>query len=431
MRKITFLALWALMSAFLVFPVMAQEEESASDEGTTVESIGEKISGMEETMSLLQNDVLGLKKIKLSGYFQFEWLKTEDGSKGLGLDAYDSTAKSILSQFRLRRGRVKLVYAGDIAQFTIQGDFTNAGFALKDLYMDISEPWLYYFSIRAGLFNRPNYEVEYSSSQRESMERSAVIRALYPNERDLGAMITVNPEEMFVLQLAAFNNTTTGPISQRIPNFRDEPVYYMARLTKSFSLPDEGIGIDIGAHARIGNIVSNSEYVIESEQNKVDSANKIKKGDKISKTWFGGELQFYWDILGGMKIIGEYIQGSTTDDMKLVAKAATAPAVRKRDFMGYYIMLVKSITEDFQIAVKYDSYDPNTAIDDKDITSTSDLTRSTLGFGLHNYSIPNVRLSIWYDMIMTQTSDNIVKNLKLLENDPSDNLLTVRFQYKF
>lgn len=436
MRNILSFLVWAVMSLLIIFPAKAQDEETAPESGNTIESVGEKVSGMEETMSLLQNDVLGLKKFKFSGYFQFEWLKTEDGKTGFGLNPYDSTDKALLTQFRLRRGRIKLTYDGGPAQFVFQGDFTNAGFALKDLYMDITDPWTKYFSLRAGLFNRPNYEIEYSSSQRESMERSLVIRTLYPNERDLGAMISINPDEMFNLQLAAFNNTVTGPISQRIPNFRDETLYYMARLTKSFSLPDEGIGIDLGVHARIGNIESNSEYVIESNQNKVDSTNKINKRDKISKTWFGGELQFYWDILGGMKIIGEFITGNTADDPKLVAKTAAAPAIRKRDFLGYYIMLVKTITEDFQVAVKYDAYDPNTAIADDDITSTSDLMKSTVGFGLHNYSIPNVRISLWYEKIMTQTSDNNIstdpaKVKKLLENDPSDNLLTLRFQYKF
>jgi len=419
------------MIALMAFAPAFSQEESTQAEGMTMDNVKDKFDGIDENMSVLQTDVAGLKKFKFSGYFQFEWLKTEDGKKGLGLEAYDSTASTILSQFRLRRGRVKLAYDGGLTQFVVQGDFINSGFALKDLYMDITDPWTKYFTLRAGLFNRPNYEVEYSSSQRESMERSTVVKTLYPNERDLGAMITVNPDELFNLQLAAFNNTATGPIKQLLPNFREEPLYFMARLTKSFSLTDEGIGIDIGAHARIGNIQSNSIYVIESDRNAVDSANTIKKGDNIARTWFGGELQLYWDILGGMKLMTEVITGSTTDDPALVAKSANAPAIRKRDFLGYYVMLVKTITDDFQVAVKYDSYDPNTAIDDKSITSTSDLTKSTLGLGLHNYSFANVRISLWYDMITTQTSDNLVKGKALLADDPSDNLLTLRFQYKF
>jgi hypothetical protein len=427
MRLMTKFFLPVVFSIMISIPVIAQDEESK--ETPSVESIGEKLTGMDETISLLQSDVTGLKKFKFSGYFQFEWLKTEDGKNGFGLNPYDSTDKTLMSQFRLRRGRVKLTYDGGLTQFVFQGDFTNSGFALKDLYMDITDPWTKYFALRAGLFNRPNYEVEYSSSQRESMERSLVIRTLYPNERDLGAMITVNPDEMFVLQLAAFNNTVLGPITQRIPNFRNEPMYYMARLTKSFTLADD-MGLDIGVHTRIGNIESNSLYVIESDQNKVDStANKIDKRDKISKTWFGGEFQFYWDILGGMKIIGEYITGSTADEPKLVAKTAAAPAIRKRDFMGYYVMLVKNIGEEFQVAVKYDVYDPNTAIADDNITSTSDLMKSTIGFGLHNYSFTNVRISLWYEMITTQTGTPSTK--PLFVNDPIDNLLTLRFQYKF
>ena len=59
-----------------------------------------------------------------------------------------------------------------------------------------SLPKLPSLSLWAGQFNRPNYEVEYSSSQREVLERSRVIRTIYPGEREVGAKLEFTPVTM-------------------------------------------------------------------------------------------------------------------------------------------------------------------------------------------------------------------------------------------
>ena len=50
--------------------------------------------------------------------------------------------------------------------------FHRETLALKDAYLVLNDRWTKAFSLTAGKFNRPNYEVEYSSSQRELPERS-------------------------------------------------------------------------------------------------------------------------------------------------------------------------------------------------------------------------------------------------------------------
>jgi hypothetical protein len=97
-------------------------------------------------------------------------------------------------------------------------------------------------------------------------------------------------------------------------------------------------------------------------------------------------------------------------------------------------MFVKNITEEWQVAAKYDDYNPNTKIDAAIIDSDKDLKFTTIGVGLHNYTFDNVRISLWYDINKRTTSDNIIdkaKETKLLPTSPSNNLLTVRVQYKF
>jgi len=392
-----------------------------AEEATTQDEIGEikgKVDGMEENVNLLLGDVSKLKKIKISGYLQGQYMHT-DNVKGFGSDPYNKD-KAIIDQIILRRGRIKVQYSGDVAKFVIQTEYNNKGLSLKDAYMDITDPWSKIFTLRLGVFNRPIFEVEYSSSQRESMERSAVIRTLYPGERDLGAMITIAPEDLFQLDIAAFNNTYLGGYKQLYPNHRDFPLYYIVRLKKEFLLRDADLAFDLGINTRQGQMAANTTNVINPEDNSGTATNSVNVGDGISRSWYGAEAQIYWDFLGGVKILGEYMFGNNADEMS----ADGSTAIRLREFMGYYAYFIKNIGDEWQAVVKYDFYDPNTKIADDMITSTSDLSQNTLGLGIHNYSLENIRLSLWYDMINRQETTAFATK-------PINNLFTFRAQLKF
>jgi hypothetical protein len=402
-----------LLAGFLTLSFNVRAEDEVTKQ-ISLEDVNGKVEGIDETVNTLVSDVSTLKKLKISGYFQLEYNKLE-ASSGLGVNPYNAKEFD-QSGFRVRRGRIKFTYDAGLSNYVFSADYSNKGFEIKDFYMTITDPWTKNFELQAGIFNRPNYEVEYSSSSRESMERSKVIATLYPKERDLGAMVTFKNDDWFKFQLAAFNNTYKGDLSQFWPNYNDAPLYYMARITKDFAFPDLGLSIDLGAHARLGNVIANVNKVIESENYKVDSTT-YKVGDKIGRNWFGAEAQIYWDFLGGMKLMGEYIMGSNTDE--------PSTTIRKRDFAGFYAMLVKNITEEWQFAAKYDGYNPNTAIAESDITKSADLSINTLGVGIHNYTFQNARISLWYDMPKTTIKTGVV------DKDPIDNALTLRLQYKF
>lgn len=384
------------------------------------EEVGEikvLVEGIDETVNTLTSDVSELKKMKISGYLQAQYQHT-DKMGGFGKNAYDNN-ETIHDRIILKKARVKFDYKGKNTGIVIQGDFSNSGFTLKDAYFDFTEPFADLLHFRVGLFNRPNFEVEYSSNQRESMERSEVIRALYPNERDLGAMITINPDDMFNLQIAAFNNTYNGPLKQLLPNYKYYPLYYMLRLTKEFYVPSADLAFDLGAHARIGQMAANNTSTITSETN-TPVSNAVAIGDGINRTWYGVEGRLYWDFLGGLKILGEYILGNNADEMSTDG----SKPIRLREFAGYYVLFVKNLGTDWQFAFKYDSYDPNTKIADKDVTNENDLTINTIGLGIHNYSLDKIRLSLWFDLVSRLTNDVFPKS-------PVNNLTTFRFQYKY
>jgi hypothetical protein len=433
MRKKILFAIMIL--SLMTFSIKVQAQEAENKKPVTMEDIKNKVDGMETDVSTLLNDVTGLKKLKITGYMQINFEKTENAA-GFGASPYDSTIM-IQGRFRVRRSRLKVTYDAGLTQYVLQGDFSNTGFALKDAYVNITDPWTKYFNLTLGQFNRPVYEVEYSSSQRESMERSKVCLTLYPNERDLGGMISFEPEDLFKLQFAAFNNTFLSSVAQTQPNFENEPVYFMTRITKELAIPDLGLGIDIGAHARFGNIVSNTDKVYKSEQNTTDGGKKVydstsyKRGDKIGRNWFGVEAQIYWDFLGGTKILGEFFTGTNADQEGTAGKSTIGAPIRLRNFNGYYVMLVKNLPADFQVAVKYDAYDPNTKIDNSIISKAADLSYNDLGFGLHSYYFQNVRLSLWYDIIKNQTIDKNTINGGAFVTSAPQNLFTFRAQYKF
>ena len=63
---------------------------------------------------------------------------------------------------------------------------------LKDAYAVVNIPKLKNWTLWAGQMNRPNYEVEYSSSSREVLERARVTTTIYPGEREIGAKLEYN-----------------------------------------------------------------------------------------------------------------------------------------------------------------------------------------------------------------------------------------------
>lgn len=130
------------------------------------------------------------KKIKVSGYIQAQYQTAE--TAGITSFAGGNFPSNVQSRFQVRRGRVKVNYDNDLTQYVLQIDVTQNGVAIKDVYASLREPWWQTFGLTAGIFNRPfGFEIGYSSSSRESPERSRVIQTLFPGERELGAMVSI------------------------------------------------------------------------------------------------------------------------------------------------------------------------------------------------------------------------------------------------
>ncbi len=355
---------------------LKKEQDTLKENVTTLR---DKISGVEERIATAEGDLAKLTKIKLSGYIQAQYMHYEAAS------AYPGNV------FMLRRVRIKFQYEPiNGVVFVLQPDFVPGNITLKDAYVQLNDRWLKTFSLWAGKFNRPNYEVEYSSSNREVPERSRVIRAIYPDERATGAKLEIAPPKIpLKIQLAVFNGNdgltisdasgvNINPLNNDFDNHKD----FMGRVTYTFKLGQIG-ALGIGAHGYYGKIKANTLDVLNSDYTYNRTNDDI--GKLIKKNWVGFEAQLYFDFLGGLALKGEYIFGvngtpgytakttavsgmtsSIKNDTLILTTLTTSttnsrPAIEK-NFSGYYVYLIKNIGKRHQIAARYDYYDPNTKV---------------------------------------------------------------------
>jgi hypothetical protein len=239
-----------------------------------------------------------------------------------------------------------------------------------------------------------------------------VIRTIYPGEREIGAKLEYTPSEIpLKLQLAVLNGNFTGKEAKDVDKRKD----LMARATYSLSFPGAGIGIDLGAHAYYGSLISATNYVSDYEA-KIDSS-ADNKGSFYDKHWAGAEMQIFFDFLGGMSLKGEYIQGKNA----AAGDSKTNP-FKTRNFAGYYAYLIKNVGKKNQLVARYDHYDPNTKLAGDD--AAKEVSYNTLTLAWQYYLNDNIRISLNYDMPKNETNDTIPDDLK-------DNVLGIRVQAKF
>ena len=361
-----------------------------------------KINALDERVLLNESDLGKLNKIKLSGYIQAQF---EDYQTDL------VKTNEAFNSFYLRQTRIKFTYeVSDGIKFLLQSDFSTGNLKLKDAYAVVNLPKLKEFSLWAGQFNRPNYEVEYSSSQREVFERSRLIRTIYPGEREIGAKLEYKSSQIpLKVQLAVLNGNFTGTQAKDIDSHKD----IMPRATYSIKLPSAGLGIDLGVHGYYGSLGAKQKY-ISSYENKPDSVNV---GSQLDRQWAGAELQVYFDFLGGMSLKGEYIQGKNV----FSGDSKTNP-YRLRNFSGYYAYFIKNIGNKNQFVIKHDLFDPNSKLSGDD--SESDVRYTTITLAWQYYLNEYIRISINYEMPENETNATVPNELK-------DNVFGVRIQAKF
>lgn len=385
-------------------------------------------------------------QIDLSGYIQTEWqhfdLRTDENDRGF----YHDERKN---HFLIRRGRLKGSHETDGGiEGVFQIDFTERGVGVKDAYITIPVADSGLLDFQAGLFNRPNFEVEYSSKKRESPERSQIVRALYPGERGLGFMFTLRPLSSSSLnpqlQLGLFNGRGTKPENDA---FKD----VTARL--SFDVPtgdDSKVDISAGGLIYFSGLKQIDDTLLISENGadgfEVSDASGSSAGYG-NRNHMGFELQVGLDILpfGETTVRGEYLFGQapfaanrTRRDVVLIDNTVpffdtvevSIPTLRLRNLSGYYVEFVQELSKHLRVAAKYDVYDRNVDLSGEEVKTTLDRSSTVLGLGLIADFGP-IRVTGWYEMpsFGDQEARYTDANGVVHADDLKDNKTTLRLQY--
>jgi phosphate-selective porin len=372
-----------------------------------------KLNALDERVLVNEADLGKLNKIKISGYVQAQW-----ESYGADLEK----ANGYNNTYYIRRARLKFTYeAVDGVKFILQPDFSTGNLALKDAYTVLNLPKLKNMTLWVGQMNRPNYDVEYSSSSRELLERARVTTTIYPGEREIGAKLEYTGIKVPVLfQVMMMNGNFTGTQAKDVDSRKD----VMARLVYSLKLPGAGVGIDFGANHYFGNNLAKTNKYVKNSDGTLDSLNNVWR--YLNKHWTGGEIRIYADVLGGMSIKGEYVAGinsvaSTVASTATMSQKKAGPSLYN-NFAGYYITLVKNIGAKNQAVVRYDYYDPNTKLSGD--AANNALYYTTWSFAWHYYLNDYIRLTAQYTMPKNETNASNPSDIK-------DNLVTIRVQAKF
>ena len=395
---------------------------------TPMEALEQKTQTIEESLKSLQ-------KLKVSGYIQtqYQWGE-KDASLKVG-NANENPDESF-NRFGIRRGRIKFTYEDGIASGVFQLDMTEKGVGIKDAYLGVKDPWLNTNTLKAGIFDRPfGNEISYSSSRRESPERSTIFQTLFPEERDLGASLILqaaktSPWNFLKLEAGLFAG---NGIKQETDSRKD----FIGHLSAS-----KNIGSDakwgMGVSYYNGGVFQGSEnvYTMKGDAFFLDN-NPDNKGKFAKREYIGFDGQFsIMSQIGLSQIRAEYLFG-TQPGSKGNSKspnASTLPVTDTyiRDFSGGYVIFVQDLGQlPLSAVLKYDWYDPNTKISGDAIglngTGSADLNQRTFGFGMLWRVNNNVRLQAFYEINKNEKT----KNVTAFAEDVKNNVFTLRLQYKF
>lgn len=391
----------------------------------------------------------------ISGYMQPQYQIAQ--SKGAPSFAGGNFSQFSRSRFMLRRARVKVDYLMKTkdnfpqALFTFQIDATERGVIVRDMFLRLFEGKHNNLSVSAGLFARPfGYEVNVSSSARETPERGRMSQILMPSERDLGAMISFEPLRKghplshFKFDAGFFN----GQGLSGTTDFDDHKDFISRLAIRPYSISvSKKVELSGGLSLLRGGWKNPTKYVYEN--GKAANGDKVfivdstesNLGKSAPRHYYGADGQFKikhgW---GETELRGEFWFGTQPGTAISTSNPGTLPNTNGipaptyiRHYNGaFFYFLQHIINKKHQLMVKYDWYDPNNRIADGDIGKTgtnftpADIKFSTLGIGYVFHFNAQIKVIFYYDMIRNEET-----NLQGYTTDLKDNIFTSRIQFRF
>jgi hypothetical protein len=443
------------VSVFSIGMLHAQEPEL-----NPFDTLASSVAGIKQDLDVKN-------RLKITGYIQGQY-QVADSAGQQAAFAGGNFPKGVDKRFTIRRGRIKFAYNSAVidkgwstSMYVLQFDVTERGLTIKDAYVRVTDPWSGWFNITLGAFDRPfGYEIGYSSSMRETPERARVTQTLFPGEREVGAMLTIQGPKVsnwnwLKLDAGFFNGNGVGGPGINVADW-DNKKDFIGRISATRSSVDENIKYSFGASYYDGGFridtlntwkmgkddAGLNAFVLETPKSEVES--DINQREYSKRQYYGVDAQVSVAWKAGLTTLrGEYIAGEQPGSSSSTSSPNNSTPVLtdvyNRSFTGGYFYFIQNIMQSpFQFVAKYDWYDPNTDVKGDDIgksvtgtdlkkTGSADLAYSTVGLGLVYRWDANVKITAYYDMVKNETSSNLAG----YENDLEDNVFTLRMQVKF
>jgi hypothetical protein len=297
-----------------------------------------------------------------------------------------------------------------------------------------------------GLFKIPfGWEVMESDRDRLFLERSTVVRALFPGEYDLGARVQ-GGWQFLRYAVAVQNGEPMGSktFALRDPNKAKDVVgrvgidALVGSLTRVFGGVSAlyGRGFHKGTPATKSTLSwsdSNEDGIFQNGEMGLSAGQAAQPSANFSRFALGADARLSLTLpwLGQTVLYGEFIWAQNLDRAIMLAdplqgsKEGSARDVRE---LGYYVGLVQDIGTHFQLGVRFDSYNPDRDSTDRQsaLVVPSSMSYRTIALAGALRSGP-ARLVFEYDINrnhLGRTSTGLPTNL-------ADNVFAVRTEVKF
>ncbi len=388
--------------------------------------------------------------LKIGGYIQPQFQIA--GSKGIkSFEGGDFSAK-VNNRFMLRRSRVRIDYVHfsdgkkPSVQIVFQFDANERAFTVRDVWGRIFENRYKLFSFTIGMFARPfGYEVNLSSSDRESPERGRMSQILMKSERDLGAMISLDSrrKDIALKYLKADIGFFNGQGINAAGDFDNSKDLIGNLALKPYPLGKK-MTVAAGASVLYGSLAQNTKYVYSTNTvlgiKKITVDSSIANIDKTSpRHYYGANMQLKFKSHKGLttELRAEFVTGkqtgTATNSETPTALTTGSDGFHIRHFNGAYFYLLQPIFNTRnQLLLKYDWYDPNTKVSGNEIGAAgsnftaANIKYHTIGLGYINYLTENVKIVLYYAKVTNEKTQ-----LTGFTSDVKDDVFTCRLQFRF
>ena len=392
------------------------------------------------------------QSLSFTGYLQFQFQKADS----MGISSYNGGdfAPASDKRYLIRRGRFRIDYERKTEQgfykynFALQFDGTEKGVNIRDMFGRIYENKWHNFVATVGVFNRPfSNELNYSSSLRESPERGRMSQILMKTERDIGAMLSFEPQDRskkyYPLKVDAgfFNGQGLTGLGE-YDSFQD----FISRISLRITRIAKNLFLSGGVSYLNGGFVNGSDVFYRTYEDPsgsyifIPDSSIANKGAKSPRIYYGADIQLAWDNpIGKTELRAELIRGtqssifisSATPGIPPFNKMLQPEPIYIRNFDGGYFYLLQTFFKKHQLFVKYDWYDPNNKVTGYELTATNnfgiaDLRYDTFGTGYIFYMNENLKFVLYYDHPVNEKS-----SITGYSKDLHDDTYTIRVQFRF